>query len=125
MNPSIETLKKMPNGTPLFLQNQININQKTFYNNTREYLGDKNTFYERFFSNQNKNIIKDIIRKNIFNKSNVYTDIDDEELHFSMYKFYKTFFSTEFNNTDSKKNLEFLNEKVIYELYNKKYNEQL
>ena len=42
MNPSIETLKKMPNGTPFFLQNQINVNQKTFYNNTREYLGDKN-----------------------------------------------------------------------------------
>lgn len=125
MNPSIETLKKMPNGTPFFLQNQINVNQKTFYNNTREYLGDKNPFYERFFSNGNKSFLKDTIINKLFSKFNVYTYIDDEDLHFSMYNFYKTFFSSEFSNTDTKGNMDFLNEKVIHDLFNKKYNEQI
>jgi hypothetical protein len=104
----------MSSGTPLFLQDQIKLDDKTNYYNTIKYSLEASNLSKAFLSYENRIIIQNGIKAGVYNISNKAYIIDkqnDDVLNSIMSGIYLQY---SLNNPDNiKKQIEDLNQLVI------------
>ena len=111
-------------GTPLFLQDQIKLDDKTNYYNTIKYSLEPSTLSKTFLSYENRNIIQNAIKAGVYNLSNQQYIIDrqdDDVLNSVMTGIYLQY---SLNKPDNiKQQIEDLNKMVINYCVPKVYGE--
>jgi len=102
------------NGTPLFLQEQIPLDDKTSYYNALKYQHQPTHLSNAYFSSENIDKIHNLIKKSVFNLSNGKYTIDNQNkdtLKTIMKSIYLQ--SSKFKQENIEKQINELNDKVI------------
>lgn len=69
-----------PGGTPLFLQENVKIDDKTSYYNSTKYMLQPNELTNSFFNYENINLIHQNIKKKVYENTNRKYVIDNQDI---------------------------------------------
>jgi hypothetical protein len=69
-----------PGGTPLFLQENVKIDDKTSYYNSTKYMLQPNELTNSFFNYENINLIHQTIKKKVYENTNRKYVIDNQDI---------------------------------------------